>query len=92
METFIKKTFESNLLNGLSRINRLVMIQSMIAIVFSHRIDKKETIIGSKISDRKYHKPLDSFVVESMKDGLIDFSVMRDCMYHYSSGVESAFF
>jgi hypothetical protein len=64
----------------------------MIAIVFSHRIDKKETINGSKISDKKYHKPLDPFVVESMKDGLIDFSVMRECMYHYSSGVERTFF
>ena len=63
----------------------------MISIVFSHRIDKKETINGSKTGFR-YHKPLDPFVAEMMKDGLIDFSIMRDCMYRYSLGVEKKFF
>ena len=64
----------------------------MIAIVFSHRFDKKEVINGSKFSDRRYQKPLDPFVKQSIKDGLIDFSVMRNCMYHYSLGVERTFF
>lgn len=63
----------------------------MMAIVFSHRIDKKEN--PEKDSPgKKYNKPLDKFVLHSIHDNLIDFSVMRDTMYHYSSGVEQKFF
>lgn len=93
IEAFMKHTFGKNLLSKVNEKQKTKMIQSMMAIVFSHRIHKKDSSSSPNNSSfKKYNKPLDQFVIDSVKDELIDFGIMRDTMYHYSSGVESKFF
>jgi hypothetical protein len=38
------------------------------------------------------HNKEDMFLVDIKKEGYLDFSILRDCMYHYSRKAQDRFF
>lgn len=56
--------------------------------------DSKSKIIQSMITFvyAHRHNKEDMFLVETKKDRYIDFTILRDCMYHYSRKAQERFF